>query len=457
MFVPWPGHWAGSKRCALALFLLGIAPPAPSPAADTSEILAILNSTAAKHDSAIRAIHSRLIEEKRKIDTLLAMRKQGHASWLEVAEQEARLAFLAADRQAAQELSSFTEALAQRAKTCARMDERDTSSELENAPRLTATTLAIAAALAQSRGQGPASDAAVALQQFQLTALELLHSQGLASQSELASARQTLLAAQALAKELAARRRADVQAFHHLTQSSADFAALDCAATATSEELHFEALPPRLFACRDSIQTLLALRQERIDLAARGEHCTVRLNVLAELLRRLEATPNRTDRAQRESHWIWLNIAYVEALQLATTEQAEILRLAEHLVPIPGGRPQAQFVLQRQQTEPASWDVIEQIGSRTQVAAERRLSLPAAIVKSSSPGLAPYQASKQTTFSVEPFALPPPLPAKREPHYADYYANGIRFPSPSLPPAIRRGFFNGGLPWYLPGSTTNFK
>src|SRR5439155_21502924 len=43
----------------------------------------------------------------------------------------------------------------------------------------------------------------------------------------------------------------------------------------------------------------------------------------------------------------------------------------------------------------------------------------------------------------------------REPSYSDYYAFGIR--RIDVPPPVKNGFFCGGLPWYLPGSTTNFK
>ncbi len=42
-----------------------------------------------------------------------------------------------------------------------------------------------------------------------------------------------------------------------------------------------------------------------------------------------------------------------------------------------------------------------------------------------------------------------------EPSYADYYAFGNR--RTDAPPAARNWFRNGDLPWYLPGSTTNFK
>lgn len=424
--------------------------------ADESAKEAIQAAASAGHEL-LRSLDARLAREKARLAGLVQLRSRGQATWREVAEQQVVVASLAAERKGADEHSAFVAKFSKRAEGAEPDQAERSMSCFYHGPTLQVATRNLLEAKVRAVGELRVAEVALKRQRIQLTALEQLFAKGCASERELAQARDNVRDADLLVERLASERLSRIKSFEIPSQLPASAGADCCGAPNETLDIRPDALPPSLLANPASVQGLLELRGGRGTATAASEAIAAQLEFVKALLDRLTKAKIRSAGAEREIEHVRLDVEHSQALQLAAQERMQLLRLKEQ-----------QFVamcLEQGSVEPLGQESIPWLISAQPQRTVTDRSLPNHCGRRrpysthdanalTERELSGWTMQGKVTRGVFGSATAADI-GLREPAYSDYYEFGIR--RTDLPPRIRSGFAPGGIPWYLPGSPTNFK
>jgi hypothetical protein len=416
-----------------------------------------LDSAESANNHLSRIIDNRLANEESTLQKLIDLQKQGHASWLEVAHRQLGVASLGSQRKAASQFASFLTVLRQQLSQSQHHDEMFSSHGDFPVVDLSAIALQIAATRAQAHGDLQAARLTLDRNQLRAAAIEKFSTTSAASSEELLAARRDLQSVQSLVDRLSAQRDLNVQSYRKLLESSAALDPEDCAAALPDKELHLDEIPPRLLTRVDFIHSLLRFRTERHFNVVRRESISAQASLTNELLRRTNAAQQQLNRANTEIDRIQLDLEILQAEQLATAERQTLLRLEElWFVATSANQPIDAALPVLRIDSPTSALPVFAKGLETRLSAGQQSPLTAAAWQPVAPNwpINNWSATRQLIAPSLPFSGNANV-RYSEPNYADFYAFGnLRLDAPS----ISNNFFrSGGLPWYLPGSTTNFK
>ncbi|HEY2411835.1 MAG TPA: hypothetical protein VGI40_06320 [Pirellulaceae bacterium] len=438
---------AGLILCILSL---------PTAARGKSPI-AEINSAESANNEQSRAIENRLALEKSKLEKLIELQQQGHATWLEVAHCQVAVASLEAQLKSAREFALFVSALRQHIAASAPDHGDNPSNDSDWLSALPAITFQLAAARAQAHGDLQAARLSLQRHQLRAATIEQLAATSAATSEEQITARRDLQTAQSLVNRVSSQHERDVQSHHELLQSSAACDFTDHIAALSVQELHPDELPSRLLTRGDFVHSLLQLRHNHHLATSRRETITFQRSLTNELLIRTETAQRQTHRANSELNRLRLDREILQAEQSAADERRTLLHL-EELWFVAASAPQPIDALPpvlRIDSPTSALPIFAQ-GLGTHLSAGQQSPLTAAAWQPVAPNwpINNWSATRQL--------VAPSLPLSgnanvrySEPNYADFYINGNRRLDA---PSISNNFFrSGGLPWYLPGSTTNFK
>jgi hypothetical protein len=419
-----------------------------------------IDSAESANNDLSRTIDKRLANEESTLEKLIELENQGHATWLEVCHRQLAVASLDSERKAASQFASFINALRRRLSLAQDRDEDFSSHGDLPVADLSAITLQIAATLAQARGDLQAAQLTLKRHELRVVAIEKLSAATatcVANSEELLAARRDRQNAQSLVIRLSSQHDLDVQSFHEFLQSSTAFDFNDCTVALADKELHSNEIPPRLLTRGDFVRCLLMLRNSFNLTAARREIISAQVSLTNELLRRTQAAQQQLNRTNTEIDRIQLDLKILQAEQLAAEEQITLLRLEElRFVAASASQPNDTALPVLRIDSPTSALPVFAKGLETRLSAGQQSPLTAVAWQPVAPNW-PINNWSATRQNVAP-SLPLSGNANirySEPNYADFYANGNRRLDA---PSISNNFFrSGGLPWYLPGSTINFK
>jgi hypothetical protein len=334
----------------------------------------------------------------------------------------------------------------------------------QNSPGLQEAGLRIAAARAQAAGELRAAQVEVRRKTLALEAIEKLRAEGLASPQEVAEAKeQAQIAQAALQREKSSHER--------LAESYSVICSKDGEpGAAVRAEMTPRSLPDAIWSHDAGLRQLIALRTSRLAAEAQRAALAARLKMLDELCRRLEQAHRKAGGENRELEVARLDIEYFQALSQAAQECSQVLALAEGFLALLNREPSFIAALERPLdgeapiwADPFAWlppNWLTPESERATGSAPRTSRSPtSAVPRESSPGLSGWRVFnwRSPDFGIRSECGPPNFNSTpfREPSYAEYYAFGNR--RTDAPPAPCRASPFGFPPWYLPGSSTNFK
>jgi hypothetical protein len=424
----------------------------PVAAAEPSPAAIFLSSELATNDL-LTALASRLSIEERTLQALLDLQARGCAPWLEVARQELLLKSLKAQRKSAQEFADFISELRDGS---AQMLADDPSLVSDWQFALPTINGQIVAARAQARGDLQATRLLVKRHILRLSAIEQLNAITPDGPHHTNHAHQSLAEAQADADRLAAQHQHDLAAYQTLELCRGPVMDEQCGPIARSE-LQIQEIPSRLLRRSDFVHALLELREHRHLAAIREQTSAAQLSLFEELIRRLEVVNQKTKRAEAEITTARLAAQIQSAERNAAQESQTVLRLQElQLVALSVIRSNETVDQTLRIDSPTSSLPVLARGFETYLDGGQQSPLTAAAWQPIAPNWPINNWSATRPFVAHSLPLSGNANVRySEPNYNDFYAYGnLRLDAPS----IGNNFFRcGGLPWYLPGSTTNFK
>jgi hypothetical protein len=427
----------------------------PGAAADSP--IAELNSAELANNEFSRTINNGLANEKSTLEKLVELHQQGHATWLEVAHRQLAVASLEAQLKSAREFDAFLTALRQQIAESAPNHDNNLSSDSAWLSALPAITLQLAAARAQVHGNLQAARLSLQRHQLCVATIDQLSAINAATSEEQITARRDLQTAQSLLDCLSCQHELDVQSYRELLQSSAECDFHDHTAALSDKEIRPAELSPRPQTRGDFAHVLLQLRSNRHFTTARRESISAQLSLTIEHLHRTEAAHQQLDPTNTELHRLRLDLEILQAQQLAADDRQMLLRLEElWFVAVSATQPSDMPLPVTRIDSATSALPIFAKGLETNLSAGQQSPLTAAAWQPVAPNwpINNWSATRQTVAPLLPLSGNANV-RYSEPNYADFYTFGnVRLDAPS----ISNNFFrSGGLPWYLPGSTTNFK
>lgn len=416
-----------------------------------AEIQAAIDSS----QESSQALETSIAREKASLEKLAQLHSKRQATWREVAEQHVTVASLEAKRKAAREFADFVVALRESAEN-ARDDISQSGQSYCTDLRIAA--LRLNAALAQAGGELRAAEISLRREQQRLAAKERLFAAGFASALEIKQARHNRQAAAELVEKLAFERAARREAYEALVGCSGDSAIREPIEKLEMDDVRPESLPSRMFSHSAGLGKLLRLRQSRCAAVASGATIGAQRQMCEELMLRLTASQKRGAHMECEIEQAFLDVELLKARQVDASERVTILRLAEKcLVAQCLEEPSAVSIVTALSPEFAGLTATALLGEAQRLSAVPERASHAAptppsrlresnIIDWIISGRNPREISRATYF---------PGSRSPEPIYFDYYQSGIR--RTDLPHQVREQFAPGSIPWYLPGSPTNFR
>jgi len=402
------------------------------------------------NDESVRRADTKLEQAIARLGSLEKLQEQGYATWREVAEQRANRECVGAQRMAAAKSATVLRDLLQIVVESHCTADKKRSVLSGNGYDMRRAAIGLAATLKDRQGELEAATIACRRAETRLADLETLQAKQLASDVEVAAARIEWKKSGEAVAHLRGEREAAETWWTALRLAAED----DCDAEAvlqTQSERKIVTVPKEWLRRVEFIGTLVEVRDRQREAEAWGGQAKPWIQFAEELISRLQAIELASDRPHREIEGARSDLAFWRASLRASEERREILRLQEELLIATGDSSAEENLGALVRNTTAVDGSADLLGTHTTIRAWNWPGSP--VVFSARGGRAGGLPPTQHFLQISPADNFQATSAA--PIYAEYYVNGNR--RRDLPPWARNWFFNGGLPWYLPGSSTNFK